>query len=591
MPDPATRFDLSARFERVEQVGDSVVERTLHAHDKVLARDVLIKLPGTAASGWSAPVKERLLREARALAKIRHDGVASILWVEQTPNGPLCVFDLPLGETLEDRLSCGPLGVDEAVRLGIEMAEALAAVHCQGIVHRAVGPRAIRILPDGRAQIGAFTFAKEFTLGDGSSLAHAQREDAEIARHLPDYSAPEQVLGLAAEPRTDVYALGCTLFRCLAGHEAFDASTKAEPMPDLRDLRSDVSKQLTGVIRTCAMHAKTARYPTMQAVADALRSLPQTPASGGGSHKTTVIAVVAVALLMALVVFGRDLWSGSAATRGGDRFVGVEDARYQRSYGPKYARVHGLFVGIGAAYAGSGWPQLQNPAREVLAVSDQLSKNDAQWQRKGAITILRDPDATFANIERELARIRDEAEPEDAVLIYFAGHGTKIGRSFGLCTADVSGTVENGTGYLRRDVLNTWLDKMRAKHVLVVLDCCHSGAVFDVVTRGRDPEAVGKGKVVGEHHRRNFSREFLCSAAANEKASDGAGLSPFCKLLLAQLRQPATAERQYVAARYLSAHIAEAMDQKVAHSSNMQVPTFRQMAEQEGSFVFRLGKR
>jgi hypothetical protein len=82
----------------------------------------------------------------------------------------------------------------------------------------------------------------------------------------------------------------------------------------------------------------------------------------------------------------------------------------------------------------------------------------------------------------------------------------------------------------------------------------------------------------------------LCSAAAGEKASDGTQLSPFCTLLLEQLRQPATKEKQYVAARFLSGRIAEAMDHRMSHSNHVQIARFRQMSEQDGSFVFRLAR-
>ncbi len=132
----------------------------------------------------------------------------------------------------------------------------------------------------------------------------------------------------------------------------------------------------------------------------------------------------------------------------------------------------------------------------------------------------------------------------------------------------------------------TFLGACPAKHVLVVLDCCHSGAVFEFAARrGR---AAQESEPVAAHHRRRFSREFLCSSGAAQEASDGHGMSPFCALVLAELRRPATAERPWVAARYLGAHVEEAMDQRIARFGTRQLPSFCQTAKDAGSFVFLL---
>lgn len=594
MATPLPTF-LPARFEIAESLGDSPFERTYRAYDKLLQREVMLKLPSLAADAtWSASVRERLLREARAMAKIRHDGVAAIHWIEETPEGPLLVLDLPAGELLAERLQRGPLDVDETIALGIAIAEALAQVHMHGVVHRAVGPAAIRLLAKGQVQLGSFTFAKEFgNRGQASSLAHGKRLEANVVRFLPDYSAPEQLAGQAADPRADVFALGCTLFRCLAGREAFLPGHEHEPMPDLRKLRREVGKPLAEVIRKCALHAKTARYATAQEVVDALvaaRAAGTPKGVGGRGLLVGAAAFVAVGLA---AVFGRGLWPSAVPEVRADRGdeSQPEDTRYHTKYGPDYARLFGLFIGIGKGYASTPYSVLTNPVPEVTAVSEQLRSNDPQWAAPGAIKVLPDADATLSNIFNELDRIQNEAAAEDGVLIYFSGHGVRSGQSFGLCAKDVSGSVENGTGFLRREVLNTYLDRIKAKHVLVILDCCHSGAVFDVGTVGKSrgrPLQAGRD-VPGAQHRGHFSREYLCSAGATQEASDGIAMSPFCQFLLEQLRQPASATNQYKVARFLSSHIAEAMDQRVRVGA-LQMPRFRQMDDQQGSFVFKLRK-
>ena len=600
---------LPDRFEVIEELGDTALELTVRAHDSLLQRDVMLKLPArSVATTWSAKVRERLLREARSVAKIRHECIAPIHWVEETADGPLLVLDLPEGESLAERLEHDTLDPAETIALGRSVAEALVEVHYNGIVHRCIGPSSIRLLPNGKVQLGAFTFAKEYGSNHGaSSLHHGKREDSKLAPLLPDYSAPEQLSGYAAEPRSDIFALGCTLFRCLAGRDPFEPGREHEPMPDLRKLRKDVSKPLAELIRKCTMFCKPARFATARDVADALKAIEEKATNANGPSRTTTLALVGagVVCLALLAVFVPPMFAKDAATgtntdaMRGDKEARApgNDRRYENGYGPNYRNVHGLFIGIGPAYesAGGKWPGLKNPPIEVKKVADQLGKNDKMWKREGAIRFLLNGEATEARIHEELERLVQNTENEDAVLIYFAGHGTKNRRSFGLCAVDARGDIskDTGRGYLLRDQLGNYLDRMKAKHALVILDCCHSAAVFDngATMRGRTPgSGAPESAQKGEHHRRNFSREMLCSAAANQLAADGTNMSPFATLLLEQLSQPATADRPYLAAKYLSNRIEEKMDQRVSRSSRMQVPGFKQLEEQAGSFVFMLGK-
>ncbi|MFT4513489.1 MAG: serine/threonine protein kinase [Planctomycetota bacterium] len=577
---------LPDRFDVIEELGDTALELTVRAHDSLLQRDVMLKLPArSVATTWSAKVRERLLREARAVAKIRHECIAPIHWVEETADGPLLVLDLPEGEALAERLEHDTLDPAETIALGRSVADAMAEVHYNGIVHRCIGPSSIRLLPNGKVQLGAFTFAKEYGAHHGvSSLHHGKREDTKLAPLLPDYSAPEQLAGYAAEPRSDIFALGCTLFRCLAGRDPFEPGREHEPMPDLRHLRKDVSKPLAEVIRKCTMFCKPARFATARDVADALKAIEEKATTATGPSRTTTFAFVGAGLacIALLAMFLPPMFGPASATMRGEVADAEIVARYQATYGPSYKRVHGLFVGIGEAYDGTSWAPLKNPVREIQEVSSQLQANDKQWAREGAVQLLRDSEATFQRVTGALETLVHNAEPEDAVLIYFAGHGTKHYRSFGICLADAEGDIRNGTGYLRREELCTYLDRIVAKHVLVILDCCHSGAVFDLGNmRGRTP---GKEKRhPGDYHRKNFSREFLCSTAADELAADGTRMSPFANLLLKELRKT---ERPYVAAQFLSSNIAEEMVDKGSRSGRVQVPRYKM--EQEGSFVFML---
>lgn len=607
MPD-----SLPARFEAVEPVAETPFERSLRAHDTVLQRDVLLKLPARSAyEGWSAPVRDRLLREARAMAKIRHPAIAPIHSVEDSAEGPVLVLDPPDGELLVERLLRGPLEVAETIQLGIQIGEALAHVHFQGIVHRAVGPSTIRLLANGRAQLGSFTFAKEFgQRGQVSSLMHGERADSPIARYLPDYSAPEQLAGQAADPRADLFALGCTLFRCLAGIEAFAEGREHEPMPDLARLRKGVGRPLAEVIRKCALHGKTARYATAQEVVDALKALAaaDAPGTGRAARWPMWVGLAAFALGAGLYVLRPTDIDADLAGFDVARDSNYE-RRYEDTYAPTYAKVHGLFVGIGQAYAKTPLAALKTPVAEIEAVSQRLAHNDPQWAAEGAVTRLADGQATKRAIVEQMRRIEREAGEEDAVIFYFAGHALRSDLQFGLACADVtSNDLELDNAYLGRDRLLTFAARCRAKHVLVVLDCCHAGALFDLgvppgdvapaphvdeplaeATRGAGRPPGAAQAAAGNWHQKYFSREFLCSASSNEQAKDGIDKSPFCRALLDGLSAPAVPGQEFAIARFLANDIGKGMQ---AGSGErfvpLQVPEIRQISSRKGSFVFRL---
>lgn len=590
--------DLGARFHVEDVLTDGPFERCYRARDAVLQRDVMLKLPAREAlDAWTAPVRERLLREARALARIRHPNIAPIHHVEETREGPLLVLDLPRGETLAERLRSGPLPVDETIAIARQLGDALAHVHQQSVVHRAVGPSTVRILANGQVELGSFTFAKEFLGARGTSLVNlrgAASSAAARAQHLPEYPAPEQLTGQSADPRVDVFALGCTMFRCLAGYDPFPPGSEHTSPPDLRVLQKDVGRPLAEVLRKCMAFAKSARYATAREVVDALATLPAAAPRRGRLQRISVraglaaVAVAGFAWLTQRYEFGARAPSYMGI---GPEPVGQLHVGYLRQYSSSYDRLHGLFIAIGEGYDGKEWPKLANPRKEVERITAQLRANDEAWNREGAIIVLPDEQATEARIRAELARLLKVGE-DDAVMVWFAGHGAKNGRSFALCAAGACGDVGGGgTGFIRSEELLNFSDRCAAKHVLLVLDCCHSGSVFESASlgkaRGRDGEAID---LPGAAYRRNFSREFLCSAGSKQKAYEGENLSPFCKAVLEQIQQRATADRQFVVARFLATCVEQKMTAGSSCFDAMQTPRFKAIEDQEGSFVFMLPK-
>ena len=576
---------LPDRFEMAEELPSTPFERTLRAYDRVLQRQVLLKLPGAGAwDGWSTPVRERMLREARALAKARHDGIEPIHWVDVTPQGPLLVLDLPEGELLESRLATGPLGIDQTRELGIQLAEALSAVHYHGIVHRAISVASVRLLADDRVRLGTFTFAKGFEARPmQSSIDHKRRTEPAIAPYLPPYVAPEQLAGQGANPRTDVFALGCLLYRCLTGSDPSQAVGDASPVADLRAKRSEVPKALGEVLRRCTHLAATARYPSAKAVSDALQATR--PAAKGAPLMRRRDLLITSATLAALVLGGLGYWLQGRDSNAGELAHPSFTPSPSETFSDRYNKCHALLIGVASAYANSGHEVLKNPVREVEEVEARLLKNDpAHWQ--GSITKLLEEKAHRVAIHDELTRLERDADPEDGVLLYFSGHGMGDRNEWFLVPAGTSGPdPDRHEGYVRENRILNFLDTCKAKHVLVVLDCCYSGTMF-VASKGRPGASTQDRNLrLAGPFLKERARQIIC--AAGQEATDSGA---FCRAFLNALTpKPEGPYSDFVIADQVHGHIVTKMDRTVAGTS-LQVPVIQRPRPGKGSFVFFLPK-
>src|SRR5262249_21269492 len=154
-------------------------------------------------------------REAALLACVNHPGVVAVHEVGQVDGRPYLVMDLVGGQTLADLLLREPLDEARAVTIAAEVAEALAATHRAGLVHRDVKPRTMMILPDGHAKLVDFGLA--------ARTAEAPTDDLVAGTFA--YSAPEQtgVLKRIVDHRSDLYSLGVVMFHCITGRLPYTA--------------------------------------------------------------------------------------------------------------------------------------------------------------------------------------------------------------------------------------------------------------------------------------------------------------------------------------------------------------------------------
>ncbi|HEY1377436.1 MAG TPA: serine/threonine-protein kinase, partial [Gemmataceae bacterium] len=186
------------------------------AEDPRLGRKVALKVM-TRAAAQKPGARERFLREARAAAAVDHDHITPIFQVGEDRGVPFLAMPLLRGETLDERLQCGPpLTATEAAEIGRQMAEGLAAAHAAGLIHRDVKPSNVWLerTPDGafkRVRIFDFGLAKA-AAGVADPAAGTLTRSGMIVG-TPTYMAPEQARGLAVDRRADLFSLGCVLYQ------------------------------------------------------------------------------------------------------------------------------------------------------------------------------------------------------------------------------------------------------------------------------------------------------------------------------------------------------------------------------------------
>ena len=237
-----------SHFKITEKIGEGGMGVVYLAQDLKLDRSVAIKvLPRQMSTDQEA--KKRFIREAKTASALDHSNIGVIHDIDETADGELFIvmayYD---GESLKQRLESGALGIEEALRIAIQIASGLAKAHEKGIVHRDIKPGNVLLTGDGQVKIVDFGLAK---LAGRTRLTRTGRTVGTVA-----YMSPEQARGEEVDHRSDLFSLGVLLYELLAGKQPFEADHDTAvlyrilndtPRP-LADIRAEIPLELERIV-------------------------------------------------------------------------------------------------------------------------------------------------------------------------------------------------------------------------------------------------------------------------------------------------------------------------------------------------------
>ena len=257
------------RYERLEELGRGGMGVVYKARDRVLEREVALKIIGTELKDHPE-ARKLFLSEAKAMAALNHPNLVIIFDQGWDGDSTFVVMEYVEGETMERLITDkGPPPIGQGLDYFDQLCCGLAFAHSRNIIHRDIKPENIFISNTGTVKIGDFGLAK---------VAHNMRIKRTEVRGTPMYMAPEQIRGKDIDHRADIYSLGCTAFAMFCGRPPF---TEGEVLyhhihskpPKPSDIAPNLPPELDRILLSCLTKRKDDRVPSVEALRKSLRPL------------------------------------------------------------------------------------------------------------------------------------------------------------------------------------------------------------------------------------------------------------------------------------------------------------------------------
>ena len=291
-------------FQVEKKLGEGGMGEVYRAIDTKLGRPVALKvLPPSLGARPGALLRFR--EEARLASALNHPNIVTIYAVEQAEGLELIVMELVEGTTVLERARARPFDYDEWIELGIQVADALAAAHALGLLHRDVKSANIIITPQGQAKVLDFGLAKRLEAVGGSDVEFeaAIPRDADAGATIfnltqvgtvmgtPAYMSPEQARGETLDARSDVFSLGVVLYEAATGRLPFEgtsalsimhAITTEDARPASR-VRPELPEGVDSILARAMAKNPAERYASARELSDSLRGLREGPGMSSGA--------------------------------------------------------------------------------------------------------------------------------------------------------------------------------------------------------------------------------------------------------------------------------------------------------------------
>ncbi|MFQ5793342.1 MAG: serine/threonine-protein kinase, partial [Acidobacteriota bacterium] len=280
---PSLPERINNRYEILSELGRGAMGTVYRARDPVLEREVALKMMSEALL-VEDEMKERFYREARSAARLQHPNIVTTYDLGEVEGEgiPFIAMELldghPLSQLLEEKRLTG---LEEKVRVVLQICGGLDYAHKQGVIHRDIKPGNVQVLPDGIVKLLDFGIA----LREGSTV----KTKTGLVMGTPTYMAPEQIAGATVDHRADMWSVGVILYELLSGRRPFESDTIPaliyrivhQPQPPLDARKLGLPEELVAVVSRVLGKEPNERFRDLAEMAGALQAALGAPVSVG----------------------------------------------------------------------------------------------------------------------------------------------------------------------------------------------------------------------------------------------------------------------------------------------------------------------